>query len=178
MDVASVWINAGLLIATAFAAFIAWRGVHDARKARDDAREYERSALAAAESSAAAAERSVSEHKRAADALERQAAIAESAAEIRRPWDFKALTEPTSDQLWAVKNVSDEVAYNVHLGSPAGFDEAWLELPGEAIDSVAPGETIQFKFRRRLSSPKSATVWVFWTPADGSAQKQFTETIN
>jgi hypothetical protein len=176
MDVATI-INFGIFVATVIAAIIAWRGVRDAQSARDAARGYEEAALAASRSAAAAAEESAVEHRRAADALERQVALAESAAEIRQPWEFEALSDSTSDQLWMVKNVSGEYAYNVHLGSPDGFDEVWLELPGEAIDSVAPGETIQFTFRRRLSSPKSATVWVFWTPADGSEQKQFTETI-
>ncbi len=177
MDVATIIINLGIFVATVIAAIIAWRGVRDAQSARDDAKGYEQAALAASQSAAAAAERSVAEHKRAADALERHVALAESAAEVHRPWEFEAISDPSSDQVWLVKNVSGEYAYNVYLGGPAGVDERWLELPADAIDSVATGESIRFTFRRRLTSPQSATVWVFWTPPDGSAQKQLTETI-
>lgn len=112
------------------------------------------------------------------DARRARAAVAEAAAEIRRPWEFSTFDEPTSDQRWTVKNTTGGHAYNVHLGSPAGFDDDWLELPGAAEDDVAPGAEIAFTFLRRLSSPKSATVSVFWTPGDGSPQKQFTDTIS
>lgn len=167
----SNWINLGILVVAAIAALIAWLGVRDARKARDSAREYE-------QSDADTAKQSATEHKRTADALERQAAVAEAAAEIRPLWEFSTLDAPTSDQRWTVKNISGEHAYNVHLGSPSGFDADWLELPGGTEDAVAPGATIAFTFLRRLSSPTSATVSVFWTSRDGSPQKQFTETIN
>ena len=63
---------------------------------------------------------------------------------------------------------------HVSIGTPDGFNEQWIKPDVEEAADVPRGESIFFTFIRRLSSPPSRTIWVIWTPADGSAQKKLT----
>jgi hypothetical protein len=177
-------INLGLFVLTGVAVLLSAREANSAKKAREAAdaanaaaAEHAKAALVAAERSASASEQAASEHVRIADAAERQAAVAESTASVPELWVFDALTDASIDQRWRVTNATGENVTSVTLGTPAGTDEQWIVPEDADLRDVANGESVYFTFIRRLSSPSTATVWVHWTPADGSAQKQFTKSI-
>ncbi|GAA1224493.1 hypothetical protein [Rhodoglobus aureus] len=181
---ASNWINLGLLVLTAAGLVATIIQAVAARRARDEATEssisaecHEKKALAASQRSAAASEAAVAEHRRVATALERQASLAEKQAKRQDPWTLTALGDESMDQLWRVTNSTGENVQHVSISTPAGFEENWIKPAAEFWDEVANGDSIEFTFVRRLSSPNTRTIWVFWTPADGSKQKQFTRSI-
>ena len=177
MELASVIVNLGIFIATVIAAVIAWRSVNDARQARDEASGHERTALDAATRSASAAEVAVRHHERTADTLEKQTALLESAAMNHEEWALEALTDASIDQRWKVTNKTGYDVMHVSIGTPDGVNEQWIKPDEEETADVPRGGSIFFTFIRRLSSPTSRTIWVVWTPADGSAQKKFVKTI-
>ena len=177
MELASMIVNLGIFVATVIAAVIALRLVNDARQARDDASAHERTALDAAARSASAAEVAVRHHERTADTLEKQTALLESAATHREEWALEALTDASIDQRWKATNKTGDDVTHVSIGTPDGFNEQWIKPDTEETDDVPRGGSIFFTFIRRLSSPTSRTIWVNWTPADGSAQKKFVKTI-
>lgn len=183
MDTSNL-INLGLLILTAFGfALTVWQAF-DARASRDkalqasrNAAEHESAALGAAERSAGAAELSAQEQHRSANALERQTTIAEASAYPPEKWLFEPLGDESIDQKWKVTNQTGEDVYRMTLGTPSGFNEQWIKPENEGPIDLARNESTHFTFLRRHTSPTSATIWIFWTPADGSPQKQFVKSI-
>lgn len=183
MDTSNL-INLGLLILTGLGfALTVWQAF-DARTSRDkaqqasrDAAEHESAALAAARRSASAAELSAQEQRRSADALERQATIAEASAYPSEKWLLEPLEDASIDQKWKVTNQTGEDVTSVTIGTPNGYGEQWIKPDSEAPIDVARNESTYFTFLRRHTSPTSATIWIFWTPADGSQQKQFVKSI-
>ena len=183
MDVSN-WINLGIFLLTAIAVWVAIDQAREARtqriaadKASVSAGEHEAAALDAASRSAIASERAASEQGRAADALEKQATLAELVSRPEDPWLFEALSPPNMDQRWRVENRTGEKVVSVVISSPSLGE--WILPEGEdVIESVDPGESIFFEFKRRYTSPTSATVWVLWGPSDGSGQKKFTKFIS
>lgn len=117
-------------------------------------------------------------YERTADTLEKQTALLESAATHREEWTLEPLTDASIDQRWKAMNKTGYNVTHVSIGTPDGFNEQWI-LPGEeAVVDVPRGGSIFFSFVRRLSSPTSRTIWVLWTPADGSAQQKFVTTVS
>lgn len=183
MDTSNL-INLGLLIVTAIGlALTVWQAF-DARSSRDKAQmasrnaaEHERAALGAAQRSATAAELSAQEHRRSADALERQATIAETSAYPSEKWLLESLGHESMDQRWKVTNQTGEDVTSVTLGTPNGLNEQWIKPENNDPIDLGRNESTYFTFLRRVTSPTSATIWVFWTPADGSIQRQFVKPI-
>lgn len=177
MELASVIVNLGIFAATVIAAIIAWRSVNDARQARDEAATHERKALDAADRSATAAEAAAQHQERTADALERQTDLLESAATIPDDWILETHSNSPGDQRWQATNNTGYDVRNVSIGTPEGYNERWIKPERDGPIDVARGESIYFTFIRRVSSPASRTIWILWTPADGSPQKKFVRTI-
>lgn len=183
MDTSNL-INLGLFILTALGLAVTIWQAFDARSSRDkaqqasrDAAEHERAAIGAAQRSATAAELSAQEHRRSADALERQATIAEAGAYLSEKWLLEPLGDESIDQKWKVTNQTGEDVTSVTLGTPNGFNEQWIKPENDGPIDLARNESTYFTFLRRATSPTSATIWIFWTPADGSMQKQFVKSI-
>lgn len=179
-------INIGLLVvATIAAGFAGWQAL-TAKRARDDARaasreagEQARASAEAAQRAAAAAEALTAEQRRAADALERRADLAERLATPPRVWELHRVSgDAIHDQRWEARNVSPDLLSDVHIETPDGYDEQWIqpEAPGVAVD-VGPGESLYFTFRRRLGSPTTRVVRVMWTSPSGVPQLTYSETI-
>lgn len=170
------WVNLGILIATCVAAGVAvWQSI-EAKGARDDAREASENAerqADAAERAAGAAEASAVAQDRASAALERQADLAERLAAPPRPFKVEPLTGGYADQRWRVTNVSGAALLDVWINTPEGRDEQWIQPDQRdvAVD-VEHGESIEFTFVRRLSSPQRATVWIQYSPDRDVSLKQ------
>ena len=117
-------------------------------------------------------------HERTADTLEKQTALLESAATYREEWALEPLTNPSIDQRWKATNKTGYDVMHVSIGTPDGFNEHCIMADEEAAVDVPRGGSIFFTFIRPLSSPTSRTIWVLWTPTDGSAQKKFVTIIS
>ena len=118
-------------------------------------------------------------HERTADLLEKQTALLESAATHCEEWALEPLTDASIDQRWKATNKTGYNVMHVSICTPDGFNEQRI-VPDdeEAVVDVPRGGSIFFTFVRRLSSPTNRTIWVLWTPADGSAQQRFVSTIS
>jgi hypothetical protein len=110
--------------------------------------------------------------------LEKQTALLESAATHREEWTLEPLTDASIDQRWKATNKTGYDVMHVSIGTLDGSNEQWILPDEEAVVDVPRGGNIFITFVRRLSSPTSRTIWVFWTPADGSAQQKFVTTIS
>lgn len=183
MDTSNL-INLGLFVLTALGlATTVWQAIdarssrNEAQQASRDAADHERSALGAAQRSASAAELSVQEQRRSADALERQTTIAETIANPPEKWLLEPLGDGLGDQKWKVTNYTGGDVTGVMLGTPNGYGEKWIIPESEGPIDLARNESTYFTFQRGDTSPTSATVWIFWTPADGSTQNRFVKSI-
>lgn len=165
MELASVIINVGLFIATVIAAIIAWRGVVDAREARDEAKD-------AAERAATAAESSATAQGRIAEATEKHAALVEAATAPREPWRLSKVGE----HRWQLTNLTGVNVDFVHLSSKP---EGHLQLDG-ANDycDVRNGASVFFIFGGGFSDPSSLDVTVQWRQPGVDGQPEWTRSIS
>lgn len=95
-------------------------------------------------------------------------------------WEFRRLSGDIShDQQWEVINVSRDRLGDAHIETPEGLDDPWI-VPdaGFTTDDVDPGGRLTFQFVRRLGSPTSRVVQIWWTPPTGGQQQVQAETIS
>ncbi|WP_279367375.1 hypothetical protein [Microbacterium testaceum] len=149
-------INAGIFVATVIAAIIAWRGVRDAQRARDDASDHETKALGYAEEASAAATAIAGAQQRAATALE-QANLRETARDAAKvPW----VVERRSTERWAVRNNTgsdaDFVSFEAHPPAHVEMED------GLEFRDVPNGQMVFLRFGGGFSDPSSATLTVVW----------------
>lgn len=159
MDLPAIIIELGLFAATVIAAIVAWRGVKDARDARDDAQG------AAVEANKIALQ-VASATTRTAEAQERIAAAAERPS--IEPW----LVEQMSAHRWKVTNNTGQNVDFVSLGSrPDGVIHT--EHRAEVPQNVGRGESLYFGFGGGMADPPSMNLKVVWRDVAGDGQEWF-----
>ncbi|WP_455133594.1 hypothetical protein [Microbacterium aurum] len=165
MELASIIVNAGIFVATVIAAIIAWRGVVDAREAKDQASAHEAAALAHAEAAAGAAGRSAEAQQRAADALEETNRREAARDEARVPWTVSR----QSTERWRVtNNTGNDISFVSFEASPPATIQMEDGLP---FRDVGRGQPVFLRFGGGITNPASATVKVVWRDALGSGQE-------
>lgn len=165
LNTLSVITNAGLFAVTVIAAIVAWRGVKDARDARDEAGAHEKKALGYSREAAAAATDTAAAQQRVAAALEHA-----NLREIRRdasrvPWTVDKLTS----ERWGVKNnTGSDVDFVQFEARPPAHVEA---EDGMQFRDVANGQSFFLRFGGGFADPASATVKVVWRDGFGKGQE-------
>lgn len=164
MEIASLWINAGLFTATVLAAVIAWKGVTDARRARDEAADHASSALKAAESIASASGRTATATEGLDASGIRTAQALERIATTPPPWK---LDELSVNGDWRLINSGPVAAITRSVLTEDPADAQWLRTEGWTPTELITWLPSDWKHLTNaanalLAGPASITIAVEW----------------